>query len=151
MYDIRDILNKGIMINEKKKAAYFKLQENSGDIRMRTLVGVFIRELDKEMAYINRMKENITDQMAEAIEFSAFDKVSSLVNQFSRTIVPIKIKDRKELLHHVLEQEKAMYALLIDIQGRLVTTASPMSVAYYVLLELIEEKRRYIEELKRMV
>ena len=150
MYDIRDILSKGIMINEKKKEKYLKLQENSGDIRIRTLLGVFIRESVKEIAYINRMKENITDQMAEAIDFSVFDKVSSLVNQFSRTIVPVRITDRKVLLNHVLEQEKATYALLIDIQGRLVTSPSPMSVDYYALLELIEEKSRYIEELKRM-
>lgn len=151
MYDIRDILSKGVMISEKKKEAYLKLQENSGDIRMRTLVGVFIRESDKDIAYIIRMIENISDQMAEGIDFSVFDKVSSLVNQFSRTIVPIKITDRKALVNHVLEQEKATYALLIDIQGRLVTSSSPMTVAYYALLELIEEKSRYIEELKRMV
>lgn len=150
MYDIRDILRKGIAITEKKKNEYVKLQENSGDIRLRLLIGVFIREFEKDIVYYNRLVDNITDSIAEGIDFWVFDKISSLVNQFSRIITPINISDRKELVAYVLEQEKATYALLVDIQGRMVSNDSPASIAYYVLLEIIDVKRSFIEELEKM-
>lgn len=151
MYDIRDILRKGLVINEKRLEEYRKLQENSGDVRMRILIGVFIRALEKDNLYIQKLIDNITDSIAETIDFGVFDKVSNLVNQFARTIVPINIKERKPLSIFVLEQEKATFALLVDIQGRMVTSSSTTSIAYYVLLELIEEKRTFIEELSLMV
>jgi hypothetical protein len=150
MYDIRDVLRKGITITEKKKNEYLKLQENSGDIRLRLLIGVFIREFEKDIVYYNRLVDNITDSIAEGIDFWVFDKISSLVNQFSRIIIPINVSDRKELVAYVLEQEKATYALLVDIQGRMVSNDSPASIAYYVLLEIIDVKRSFIEELENM-
>lgn len=150
MYDIRDVLRKGIAITEKKKNEYVKLQENSGDIRLRLLIGVFIRAFEKDIVYYNRLVDNITDSIAEGIDFWVFDKISSLVNQFSRIIMPINITDRKELVAYVLEQEKATYALLVDIQGRMVSNDSPASIAYYVLLEIIDVKRSFIEELEKM-
>jgi len=150
MYDIRDVLRKGIAITEKKKNEYVKLQENSGDIRLRLLIGVFIREFEKDIVYYNRLVDNITDSIAEGIDFGVFDKISSLVNQFSRIIIPINISDRKELVAYVLELEKATYALLVDIQGRMVTNGNPPMIAYYVLLEIIDVKRSFIEELEKM-
>ena len=150
MYDIRDVLRKGIIITEKKKNEYAKLLENSGDIRMRLLIGVFIREFEKDIVYYNKLVANITDSIAEGIDFGVFDKISSLVNQFSRLIMPINISDRKELVAYVLEQEKATYALLVDIQGRMVTNGNPATIAYYVLLEIIDAKRSFIEELEKM-
>ncbi len=151
MYDIRDILRKGLNINDKRLAEYKKLQDNSGDVRMRILIGVFIRALEKDNLYYQKLIDSITDSIAETIDFGVFDKVSNLVNQFARTIVPIDIRERKALSVFVLEEEKATYALLVDIQGRMVTSSSTTSIAYYVLLELIDEKRKFIEELSLMI
>lgn len=150
MYDIRDVLRKGVAVTEKKRQEYLKLQENIGDLRMRILIGVFIKEINRDISNINRLIDSITDSIAESIEFDVFDKISSLVNQFTRTIAPIDIKERKPLVRYILEQEKATYALLVDIQGRMVTSRSSVSIAYYVLLELIDDKRAYIEELSKM-
>lgn len=150
MYDIRDVLRKGVAVTEKKRQEYLKLQENSGDLRMRILIGVFIKEINRDISHMNRLIDSITDSIAESIEFDVFDKISSLVNQFTRTIAPIDIKERKPLVRYILEQEKATYALLVDIQGRMVTSRSSVSIAYYVLLELIDDKRAYIEELSKM-
>ena len=151
MYDIRDILRKGIDITEKRKQQFKQLQENSGDIRMRILIGVFIKEINRDITYYQRLTESITDVLAETIDFGVFDKISSLVKQFSRTILPLSITDRRELVRFVIDQEKATYALLVDIQGRMVVSSSTVSIAYYVLLEIIDEKRQYIEELERMI
>ena len=89
MYDIRDILRKVINIATKIKGEYKKLQENSGDMRMRILIGVFIRSLDKDISYYEKLIDNLTDSIAETIDFDVFDKISSLVNQFTRTIGPL--------------------------------------------------------------
>lgn len=150
MYDIRDVLRKGIEIASKKRSVYQKLQDNSGDIRMRVLIGVFIKATNVDISYYQRLIDNVSDQMAIGLDFSTFDKISSLVNQFSRLITDITITDRKELVRYVLEQEKASYALMIDIQGRLVVTESSSSIAYYVYSELIHTKKHYIEELEAM-
>ncbi|MDH8678039.1 hypothetical protein QE109_07760 [Fusibacter bizertensis] len=150
MYDIRDILRKGIDITKKIKAEYKKLQENSGDMRMRILIGVFIRSADRDISYYEQLVENLTDSIAEAIDFGVFDKISSLVNQFARTIGPINITERKPLVEYALSQQKSLYALLVDIQGRMVTGNEETSIAYYVLTDLIEEKRRFILELEQM-
>lgn len=150
MYDIRDILRKGIDITNRKKIEYEKLLENSGDVRMRILIGIFIRATQKDIDYYQRLIDNITDTIAETIDFGVFDKVSNLVNQFNRMIVKLDIKDRRELVSFALMQEKSTYALLVDIQGRMVTSNSASSIAYYVLLELIDEKRKFIEELEQM-
>ena len=150
MYDIRDILRKAIEIASKKRKVYQKLQDNSGDVRMRVLIGVFIKAMNSDISYYQRLIENVSDQMAIGLDFSTFDKISSLVNQFSRLITDISITDRKELVRYVLEQEKASYALMIDIQGRLVVTESSNSIAYYVFSELIYNKKHYIEELEAM-
>ncbi len=151
MYDIRDILRKGLDITEKRKQQFRQLQENSGDIRMRILIGVFIKEINRDITYYQRLTESISDVLAETIDFGVFDKISSLVNQFSRTILPLSITDRRELVRFVIDQEKATYALLVGIQGRMVVSSSTVSIAYYVLLEIIDEKRQYIEELERMI
>ena len=150
MYDIRDILRKAIDVTNRKKIEYEKLLENSGDVRMRILISVFIRATQKDIDYYQRLIDNITDTIAEAIDFGVFDKVSNLVNQFNRMIVKLDIKDRRELVSFALMQEKSTYALLVDIQGRMVTSNSASSIAYYVLLELIDEKRKFIEELEQM-
>lgn len=150
MYDIRDILRKAIEIASKKRAVYQKLQDNSGDVRMRVLIGVFIKAMNLDISYYQRLIDNVSDQMAVGLDFSTFDKISSLVNQFSRLILDVNITDRKELVSYVLEQEKASYALMIDIQGRLVVTETSNSIAYYVFSELILNKKNYIEELEAM-
>lgn len=150
MYDIRDILRKVINIATKIKGEYKKLQENSGDMRMRILIGIFIRSTDKDISYYEKLIENLTDSIAETIDFGVFDKISSLVNQFTRTIVPLDFTDRKRLIEHELAQQKSLYALLIDIQGRMVSGNEETSIAYYVLHELIDEKRKFILELEQM-
>ena len=78
MYDIRDILRKAIEIASKKRKVYQKLQDNSGDVRMRVLIGVFIKAMNSDISYYQRLIENVSDQMAIGLDFSTFDKISSL-------------------------------------------------------------------------
>ncbi|GAU76801.1 hypothetical protein [Fusibacter sp. 3D3] len=149
MYDIRDVLSKGIEVAKKKRAIYEKIKENSGDVRVRMMVQVMIIAVDTDIKHYQNMIANITDEMAEAIDFGTYDKISSLVNQFSRLFTAPQIRDRKILLDYAIEIEKSIYALLVDIKGRLVTSELiTSSISYYVLIEMIETKQAFITELE---
>lgn len=136
------------MIAEKKQAVYGELRENSGDVRMRTLLGVFIRSLQKDIRYLNRLIESVSDASSEPFPFDVFDKISSLVNQFSRRVVSLNIRDRQALVLHAIEYEQSVYALYADIQGRMVSREAENALAYAVFLEVIEAKQRDIEKLE---
>jgi len=149
MYDIRDVLGKGIDVAKKKKAIYEKIKEDSGDIRVRMMVQVMIAAVDTDIKHYQNMISNITDEMAEAIDFGTYDKIASLVNQFSRLFMAPEIRDRRVLLDYAIEIEKSIYALLVDIKGRLVTSEIiTNSISYYVLIEMIETKQAFISELE---
>lgn len=152
MYDVRDVLRKAIDITLRKREMFEQLKEDAGDIRIRMQISVFEKTMDTDIHYYETMIKNITDAMAENLDFAVFDKISFLVNQFTRTIVPPKLTDQKSMLRYFLEQEKAAYALLVDIQGRMVTDKRiAESIAYYVLLEAIEDKRKRIADLEHFL
>ena len=149
MYDIRDVLTKGIEIASKKKKLYEHIRDNNGDVRVRTVANILIDAVNSDIVHYQMMIKNVTDEMAEDIDFGTYDKISSLVNQFSRLMIAPEIRDRRQLLDYSIEVEKALYALLIDIKGRLVTSdIITSSISYYVLLEMIVDKESFIQKLE---
>ncbi len=149
MYDIRDVLRKGIEVASKKKAIYEKIKEDNGDIRVRMMVQVMISQVEQDILHYQSMIMNISDEMAEDIDFGTYDKISSLVNQFSRILTTPQIRDRRLFLEYAIELEKSIYALLVDIKGRLVMSELiANSISYYVLLEMIDSKEKFILELE---
>lgn len=149
MYDIRDVLRKGIDVATKKRAIYERIKEDNGDVRVRMMVQVMIGQVDSDINHYKNMIQNISDEMAEDIDFGTYDKISSLVNQFSRILTTPQIRDRKLFLEYAIELEKSIYALLVDIKGRLVTSdLIANSISYYVLLEMIDAKEKLISELE---
>lgn len=150
MYDIRDVLRKAIDLAIRRRSMFERLKEDAGDIRIRMQIGVFEKQMDLDIHYYENIIKNISDSMAEGIDYAIYDKISFLVNQFTRTIVPPKEINQKSLLNYFIDQEKASYALLVDIQGRMVTEkAIAESIAYYVLLDAIEDKKKRIRDLER--
>lgn len=149
MYDVRDIVNKAIDISNQKKALYEKLLDNVWDPGVKITIKVLMKAIDNDMKHYRKIIDNITNEMAEVIDFGIYDKVSSLVNQFSRVIIAPNIQSKGELLAFAIRLEESSYALLVDIQGRMVQNeAVSTTVSYYVLTELIEDKMAFIERLK---
>lgn len=149
MYDIRDVLRKGIDVASKKRTIYEHIKEDNGDVRVRMMVQVMINQVDSDINHYQSMIQNISDEMAEDIDFGTYDKISSLVNQFSRILTTPQIRERKLFLEYAVELEKSIYALLVDIKGRLVTSELiANSISYYVLLEMIDAKEKLILELE---
>lgn len=151
MYDIRDVLNKGIDITQKRKQIFEKARDDLGDVRTRMVMNVLIKATENDITHYESLIKGITNEMAEDLDFAFYDKISSLVNQFSRTITGPTTSDRKELIKFAIEQENSVYALILDIQGRMVMdNESYDNQAYRVLSEVIEEKRKLISQLENM-
>ncbi|MBE0450325.1 MAG: hypothetical protein IBX70_05700 [Clostridia bacterium] len=152
MYDIRDVLKKGVEITNKRKQIFEKARDDQGDVRIRMVMNVLIKSTENDIAHYEHLIEGINDEMAEDLDFAFYDKISSLINQFSRTIVGPNTSDRKELIKFAIEQENSVYALILDIQGRLVMdNESYDNQPYNILSEVIEEKRKLISQLENMV
>lgn len=151
MYDVRDILNKGIDIAKKRKRIFEKTRDDQGDVRLRIVMNVLIKSTENDIEHYKSLIQSISNEMAEGLDFAFYDKISSLVNQFSRTIVGPTTNDRKELIKFAIDQENSVYALILDIQGRLVMdNESYDNQAYNILSEVIEEKKKLIDQLENM-
>lgn len=149
MYDIRDVIEKAIQIAEVKKGLYMSFVENTLDVRYVASIKTLINYCNKDINAYNKILDHITDELAGEIAFGTFDKISTLVTQFKRQMVAPKVSDRKAFLHFALDMEKAIYALLIDIQGRLVYDGNIQdSIPYWVISEMIEQKKTLINSLE---
>lgn len=149
MYDIRDVLRKAIAVTLKRREVYRKVLEQSDDLKIQTMVRILIHEIERDLKGYEHMIGVLTDEQAEVIPFDVYDTISSLVNQFLRKLVAQDFKDPKAFMRYALEHEQAILALLLDIQGRLAqNTPITTSIAYYVLSEMIMEKKRTIKNIQ---
>ena len=149
MYDIRDLLQKAITQTESRKKTYLKLLENSPDPRMRILIQIMIARLDQDVTFYNKLMSELDVNAIEPIDFASYDTIASLINQFARrTLVPT-CKTRKEFVQFVTEVEQSVYALMVDIQGRLAQAEGRTDgVTYKVLSKVILHKSLRIKELE---
>lgn len=149
MYDIRDVLRKAIAVSSKRKEVYLSVLEKNEDIKVQTLVRVLIQQIDRDIRGYEKMIEGLTDQQVEVIPFDVYDTISSLINQFMRKLVTQEFDGLKDFLKYAIDHEKAILALLLDIQGRLAqNTPITTSVAYHVLSEMILVKKRTIKNIE---
>lgn len=149
MYDIRDVIEKAIQVAEMKKKIYGSFLEQTEDVRFVVTVKTLIRYSARDINGYKKILDNITDELAGEIEFGTYDKISSLVNQFKRQLMAPSIKDQAEFIKYALELEKGVYALWVDIQGRIVYDGNIQeSIPYWVLGEMIEQKKGLINSLE---
>ena len=74
------------------------------------------------------------------------------LNTYNTRIIVIDINYVREYLEFSLGLEKAVYSLLMDIQGRLVKNTDDIHTkTYKILSDIIENKARHIEMLERML
>lgn len=149
MYDIRDILKKAVLITEKRMEVYHKLLENTPDPRLRIMIQIMISRLAQDITYYGRIIEELENIDIEPIDFGIYDTISSLINQFVRTLTVPNSKTRREFLNFVIENESATLALAVDIQGRLAQAEGRSdSQAYVIFSKIILHKRFKIQELE---
>lgn len=149
MYDIRDILKKAIAIAQKRIVVYNKVLENTPDPRMRIMIQIMISRLSQDITYYENIISELEVKDIEPIDFGIYDTIASLINQFVRTLTVPKCKSKKEFLNFVIENESAVLALAVDIQGRLAQAEGRSdSQTYVILSKLILHKRFKIQELE---
>lgn len=150
MYDVRDLIKKAIAIAEKKKRLLLSILENTPDPRLRILIQVMINTVEKDIQFYLTMNQELENQTLDPIDFAVYDTIASLINQFGRGMVSAKIKTRQEMVNFSVDIEKAVLALMLDIQGRLAQAeGGGHSTTYVIVGRAIEQKKKTIENLER--
>lgn len=151
MYDIRDVLRKAVLVSNRKRQHFEGILDNTPDIRLRAILQIIIRDIDKDIEYYEMLIEQYNhEKHIQEIDFGLYDTISNLVNQYVRHFVKKpRFKERGPLIQYALDTEKSAYALLVDIQGRLAQFEGlEHSQSYFVLSELLAHKHKSIINLE---
>lgn len=152
-YNVADIINKAVKITIRKKAIYEKIGQDKSDIlSIKIISKVLVKELDKTIQYYERVLNEINDVEFEEIDFSIYDKMSFLINDFNQRLNIVEINNVREYLKYSLDLEKSVHSLLMNIQGRFVLNTSDVHTkTYKILTDIIDNKASHIEMLEKTI
>ena len=150
-YNIIDIIDKGIVIANKRKSILEKVVKENTDMSSLDVVSkALIKGIDKNIQYYETLKKEAGDTEFEEIDFVTYDKISFLISEFTKKICVPEIKNVRDYLRFSLELERDVYSLLVDIQGRFVKSTSDIHTkTYKILSDIIDNKRKRIEILQK--
>lgn len=150
-YNIIDILDKAIIVANKKKAIYEDIGKKKNDNQgVKILSKVLIKEVDRSIEYYESLKSKIWDNEFEEIDIGVYDKISFLINEFNRRLYIGDVNNSKEFLKFSLDLERDVKSLIIDIQGRFVKNTSDIyTETYRILSDVISNKSKHIETLEK--
>ncbi|SPF55557.1 conserved hypothetical protein [Candidatus Desulfosporosinus infrequens] len=151
-YNVADIINKAVKIAIRRRTIYENIgQEKCDNLPVKIISKVLLKEVDRTIEYYEEfLKEINNDVEFEEIDFSIYDKMSFLINDFNRRIDTAEINNVKEYLLFSLGFEKSVYSLLINIQGRFVINANDIQTkTYKILAAIIDNKARLIAMLDK--
>ena len=152
-YNIIDILDKTISISKKRKIIYLDIDYKGQDITKFQLVRcVLIKSIEKEINYYEDLEKELQDQDLEDINFSVYDKISFLMNQFYNKIYCQDIDNIPKLIKYATTLHKDIFALYMSIQGKLITTENDTETfAYKILSNVLARKEKTIWELEKLL
>lgn len=152
-YNVLDLLDKAINIAEKRKKIYNEEITNIlKDSSLYMLMNVLIKNVDRTIEYLEKLKLETDNLTGEEIDFDIYDKISFLINEFNQKLFIPKNLNIKTLLESSLNIEKNVLALYIDIQGRLVKKKKDTETnAYKLLSKVILQKEKKIEDLQTFI
>jgi hypothetical protein len=152
-YNVLDLVDKALELAKKRKEIYIHIKNTNPKNRaMKVIANTLIKGIDKNINCYNNLKIQIkeNEHELEEINLVVYDKILFLINQFKRRLVNPNITDVKGLLEFSLDLENQIYALFIDIQGRLVQKKEDTKTnAYKILSDIIVEKGEYIKGLEK--
>jgi len=152
-YNAIDLLDKTIYIAIKRKEIYESIaEENSSNTTLLLISKVLIKNVEKNIHYYEKLKMEIDEDILEEIGFADYDRIAFLINEFNTKLLVPNISDVKALMKFSLEFEKLLYALFIDIQGRLVHKEEDAeSMTYKMLSNIITRKDEQIKSLEKAI
>lgn len=152
-YNIIDILNKAINITRRKREMYEEIGLKKCDIpKIQVMSKVLGKEANSNIQRYEKLKSEVSGSEVDEIDFGVYDKISFLINEFSRKVYVPEISNVREFLEFSLNLEEDTHSLLIDIQGRFVKKASDIHTkTYKILSDIINSKAEHISTLKKML
>lgn len=151
-YNAIDLLGKAIIITEKIKTVYKEIEEKNYNIHyVKVLSSVLIKQLNKNIHYLEQLRKKLSNAELEEIDFWVYDKISFLVNEFNQKSYSLRLSSAREYLQFSLNLEKDAHALLIDMQGRYVKSASDTHTNTYRLLStIIKNNAKHLARLEKV-
>ncbi|MCD2346381.1 hypothetical protein [Clostridium guangxiense] len=152
-YNIIDIVDKAIEILTKRIKEYEKIEkENENVPYVKVISKVVIKAAHKTMRHYEQSKEIIKNKDAEEIDVRTYDKISFLVNQFNQRIYSLEFTNAKDYFRNLLDFQRDVRTLFIDIQGRLVKSEDDVNkITYEVLANMINYKTEQIRKLEEVL
>ncbi|MDT8719159.1 hypothetical protein IAI10_21135 [Clostridium sp. 19966] len=152
-YNAIDLINRAIDIAARKKNIYINIGKRKSDIQSIEIVStVLIRQIDNTIKYYETLKNQLTNENLEDIDFGIYDKISFLINEFNSRLYEPQINNTRDFLKFLLASEKETYSLLVDIQGRFVKSFSDIDTkTYKMLTNVINNKTSFISTLEKLL
>lgn len=152
-YNAIDLINRAIDIAARKKNIYMNIGKRKSDIQFIEIVStVLIRQIDNTIKYYETLKNQLTNENLEDIDFGIYDKISFLINEFNSRLYEPQINNTRDFLKFLLASEKETYSLLVDIQGRFVKSFSDIDTkTYKMLTNVINNKTSFISTLEKLL
>lgn len=150
-YTLSDLIEKLIDIERDALDIYRKIQEKSNnESKVISIVARAIaKEEQKHIKYYENIKNDLSGELNETIDFYLYDKVAKLLFEFRSRIQIPRIDNVQDLIKYSLEFEKNNIGLLLDIQGRLLGKMDDINSNIYKVISIIikeEEKHQKMFE-----
>lgn len=152
-YNAVDIIDKAIKILNKRIEAYKKVQKENEDIPYVKIISkVVIKQAYETMAYYESVKQKANNGGFDEIDFKTYDQISFLVNHFNLRKYSLEFINARDYFMNLLDFQKDVRALYIDIQGRLVTNQVDVHKSSYKIMgEIIKYKDEEIKTLEKVL
>ncbi|WP_234117454.1 hypothetical protein [Clostridium hydrogenum] len=152
-YNVVDIIDKAIGILRKRIEAYKKVEKENEDIPYIKIISkVILKQAYGTLEHYEKFKSMVDNDEAEEIDFRTYDRISFLVNQFNQRIYSLEFTSAREYFVNLIDFQKDVCSLYIDIQGRLVKDEGNMhKVTYELMGKMIEYKTSQIKALEEVL
>ncbi|MBM7871559.1 hypothetical protein JOC70_003059 [Clostridium pascui] len=152
-YNIIDLLNKAISVSIRKREIYENIKRKEYNVpSMEIIPKILIKKIDNTIEYYEALKKEIGNESFEEIDIRIYDRISFLINEFSKKIYEPEINNVREFLEFSLGLEKDTYSLIIDIQGRFTENTSDVHTkTYKILSAMISNKADFVATLEKIL
>lgn len=146
MYSVIDILKKAITQSNHRKDIMNRHWETASNIRTKIIISIIIKGIDRDIDFYQEVINDIDKSEVETITIDIYDKIASLMNQFTTNLRVLEEIDLDgDIIAQCMELNSSLLALFINIQGRLAESgAETFQKSYDVLSRIIEDKRRIL-------
>ncbi|WP_251862525.1 hypothetical protein [Clostridium sp. Marseille-Q2269] len=154
-YNIIDLIDRSIDTGNNIIKIYIDMNKQYDDTNPFSIFSKIFMKYEKEkISYYNFLKTTLKKEKMKDIDIYTYDKISSLIAQFNNKILIKCHKDKtiKEFIEYILDINKDIRALFIDIRGRMIQkNGDGDSYEYEVLTNIIKMEEKYIRDLEQVM